>query len=84
MKGSLFSKNNISVLIAKARQIVGHFNRSSTACEKLKNIQVTLGSSDSMQKALLFVQDVETMLEFNIPYAEKTRETKIKCPELCG
>jgi len=39
------------VLIAKARQTVGHFNRSSTACEKLKNIHVTLGSSDSMQKA---------------------------------
>ena len=71
------------MLIAKARQTVGHFNRSSTACEKLKNIQVTLGSSDSMQTALLLVQDVETMFEFNIPCSEKTREIKIKCPELC-
>ena len=69
---------------ANARQTVGHFNHSYTACEKLKDIHANLGSSDSMQKALLFVQDVETMLEFNIPYAEKTRETKIKCPELCG
>ena len=57
---SLFSENNISVLIAKARKTVEHFNHSSTACEILKNIQVTLSSSDSIQKALLLVQDVET------------------------
>ena len=50
------------MLIAKGRQTVGHFNHSSTACEKLKNFQVTLGSSDSIQKALLLVQDVETRL----------------------
>ena len=36
IKNSLFSKNEISVLIAKARQTFGHFNHSSTACEKLK------------------------------------------------
>ena len=60
IKGSLFSESNISVLIAKARQTIGHFNHSSTACEKRKKIQVTLGSSVSMQKALLLVQDVET------------------------
>ena len=60
VKDSLFSENNISVLIAKACQTVAHFNHSSTACEKLKNIQVTLGSSDLMQKTLLLVQDVET------------------------
>ena len=59
IKDSLFSKINISVLIAKACQTVGHFNHSSTACKKLKNIQVNLDSSDSMQKALLLVQDVE-------------------------
>ena len=59
-KDSLFLENIISVLIAKARQTVGHFNHFSTACEKLKNIQVTLGSSDLMQKTLLLVQDVET------------------------
>ena len=35
----LFSENIISVLIAKARQTVGHFNHFSTACKKLKNIQ---------------------------------------------
>ena len=56
IKDSLFSENKISVLIAKARQAVGHFNHSSTACEKLKNIQVTLGSLDLMKKALLLVQ----------------------------
>ena len=33
---------------------------SSTACDKLKKIQITLGASVSMQKALLVVQDVET------------------------
>ena len=60
IKDSLFSENNISVLITKARQTVGNFNHFSTACEKLKNIQVTLGSSDSMQKALLLVQGFET------------------------
>ena len=43
-KDSLFLKNNISVLIAKARQTVGHFNHSSTACEKLKKFKITLGS----------------------------------------
>ena len=41
IKDSLFSENIISVLIAKARQTVGHLNHFSTACEKLKNIQVT-------------------------------------------
>ena len=53
-----FLENNISVLIAKARQTVGHFNHWPTACEKLKNIQVTLGSSDLVQKALLLMQNV--------------------------
>ena len=61
-KDSLFLENKISVFIAKVRQTVGHFNHSSTACEKLKNIQVTLGSLESMQKILLLVQDVETRL----------------------
>ena len=44
-KDSLFSENNINVLIG---QTVGHFNISSTDCGKLKNIQVTLGLSDSL------------------------------------
>ena len=35
IKDSLFTESNISVLIAKARQTVGHFNHCSTACEKL-------------------------------------------------
>ena len=43
-KDSMFSENIISVLIAKARQTVGHFNHSSTACEKLKKFKITLGS----------------------------------------
>ena len=62
IKDSLFSENKISVLIAKARQTVEHFNHSSRACEKLKDIQVLVGSSDSVQKALLLVQDNETRL----------------------
>ena len=37
IKSLLFSENNISVLIAKARQTVGHLNHSSRACKKLKN-----------------------------------------------
>ena len=45
IKGSLFSESEISVLIAKACQTIGHFNHSSTVCEKLKKIQVTLSSS---------------------------------------
>ena len=36
IKDSLFLENIISVLIAKARQTVGHFNYFFTACEKLK------------------------------------------------
>ena len=32
-KDSLFSENKISVLIAKARQTVEHFNHSSRDCE---------------------------------------------------
>ena len=44
IKDSLFSKINTSVLIAKACQTVGHFNHSSTACEKLKKFKITLGS----------------------------------------
>ena len=36
IKGSLFLENNISVLIAKARQTDEQFNHSYTACEKLK------------------------------------------------
>ena len=43
-KDSLFLENKISVLMAKARQTVGHFNHSSTACEKLKKFKITLGS----------------------------------------
>ena len=35
-KSSLISGNNIKVLIAKARQTVGHCNHLSTTCEKLK------------------------------------------------
>ena len=66
IKDSLFTESNISVLLAKARQTVGHFNHSSTACEKLKKIQLALGSSESMQKALLLVQDVET--RWNLTY----------------
>ena len=42
IKDLLFSENNISVLIAKGRQTFRHLNHLSTACEKLKNIQVTL------------------------------------------
>ena len=57
---SLFLEKNIWVLTAKARKAVGHFNHSFTACEKLKNIQVTLDLSDLMQKTLLLVKDVET------------------------
>ena len=33
IKDSLFSENKISVLIAKARQTVEHFNHSSRDCE---------------------------------------------------
>ena len=55
----LYILNNISVLITKAHKTVGYFNHSSTICEKLKNIQVNLGSSDSMQKALLLMPGVK-------------------------
>ena len=75
-KDSLFSENKISVLIAKARQTVGHFNHSSRACEKLKDIQVFLGSSDSVQKALLLMQDVET--RWNSTYLMLKRLEKLK------
>ena len=44
LEDSLFWENNINVLIAKARQTVGHFNHSSTACEKLKKFKITLCS----------------------------------------
>ena len=54
-KDSLFSESIINVLVAMACQTVGHFNHFSTACNKLKNIQVTLGSTDLMQKTLLLV-----------------------------
>ena len=64
------------LLIAKARQTVGPFNHSSTACEKLKNIQVTLGSSDLMQKTFLLVQDVET--RWNSTYLMLKRLEKLK------
>ena len=46
IKGSLISESNLSV--GKACQTVGHFIHSSTACEKLKKIPVTLGSSVSI------------------------------------
>ena len=44
IKDSLFSENNINVLIAKACQNVVNLNHSSTACEKPKKIKITLGS----------------------------------------
>ena len=76
IKDSLFSENNLSVLIAKPSQTFGHFNHSSTVCEKLKKNQVTLGSSVSIQKALLFVQDVET--RWNSIYLMLKRLEKLK------
>ena len=54
------------MLTAKVCQTDEQFNHSYTACEKLKNFQVTLGSSDSIQKALLLVQDVE--IKWNSTY----------------
>ena len=74
IKDSLFSENNISVLIAKASQNVVNLNHSSTACENLKNIKGTLGSLDSIQKALLLVQDVKTRLNSTYLINKKTRK----------
>ena len=56
----MLSQNNISLLIAKIRQTVGHFNHSYTAGKKLKNTEVTLSSSDSLQKVLATYADVKT------------------------
>ena len=73
IRDSLFSENNISVLIAKACQSVVNLNHSSTACENLKNIKATLGSLDSMQKALLLVQDVKTRWYLMLKRLEKLK-----------
>ena len=81
-KDSLISENNLSDLIARASQTVGRFNHSSTACEKLKKIQVTLGSSVSMQKALLLMQDVET--RWNSTHLEKTKKLKTSVRNYVG
>ena len=64
------------MLIAKARKPVEHFNHSSTVCKKLKNIQVIVGSSDSMKKTLLLMQDVKTKL--NSTYYMLKRQEKLK------
>ena len=64
------------MLTAKAHQIVGLFNHSSTVCEKPKKIKVTLGSSVSMQKALLLAQDVET--KWNSTYLMLKRLENLK------
>ena len=79
IKDLLLSENNISVLIAKARQTVDHFNHSSTACEK--KIHVTLDSSVSMEKTLRLLQDVKT--RWNLTYLMLKRLEKFKkYPEL--
>ena len=75
IKDSLFSEMDMSVLIAKSRQNIGHFNHSSTASKKLKKVQVTFGSSVSMQKSLLIVQDVGTKEETQ-PNAERLEKLK--------
>ena len=66
----MFAENNISVLIAKA---CVNLNHSSTACENLKNIKATLCSLDSMQKALLLVQDVKTRWYLMLKRLEKLK-----------
>ena len=73
IKMSLFIENNISVLKAKVCQTDGQFNHFSTACEKLKNLQVTFCSSDSVQKALLLVQDVKTRWYLMLKRLEKLK-----------
>ena len=64
------------MLITKACQTIRHFNHSSTTCEKLK-MSITLGSSDSMQKALLLVQDVKTRWNLTFLMLKRLEKSKL-------
>ena len=76
IKDSLFADKDVEVLLSKARKIVGHFSHSSSACEKLKLIQVGLDSTITKQTALLLVQDVPT--RWNSTYLMLKRLNKLK------
>ena len=71
------------MLIAKARQTVGHFNHSSTACEKPKN-QDYFRLIRFNAKSLATCSRCWNKIEFNKLYAEKISVIKIKCSELQG
>ena len=53
IKDSLFSECNKGLLIAKARQTIGHFNHSSTTCEKLKKNQDNFRFTSVNAKSLI-------------------------------
>lgn len=52
---AIFSQRSVKDMVARSKQIVGHFNHSSLACSRLKEIQKELGLP---QKKL--IQDVAT------------------------
>ena len=72
----MFANKDVEVFLSKARKIFGHFSHSSSACEKLKLIQVGLDSTITKQTALLLVQDVPT--RWNSTYLMLKRLNKLK------
>ena len=73
IKNLLFSKNNINMLVALLA--VGHFNHSTTACEKL-NKSRSLQVHQCQCKELCYLWKMLKDFELNLLYAEKTRKTK--------
>ena len=62
IKDSLFEDNRIKLLLAKIRKLVCHFSHFSKASEIIKIIRVNFDHAQTKQKALLFVQDVDTIV----------------------
>ena len=83
IKNSLFSEKVVSVLIAKARQTINHFNHSSTACEKLKKPGRLKFISVNAKNLVTCARCWNKVIR-NLPNAEKIRKIKNKCPELRG
>ena len=76
IKDSLFEDNRIKLILAKIQKFVCNFSHTSKASEMLEKIQVDFDHAQTIKKAQLAVQDVDT--SWNSTYLMLERLIKIK------